>query len=444
MDPAIDFDLPAWLGAVLIFLLLILSAVLSVGETALVSASRPRLYALARKGNPRARRVNKLRERQDEVLASILLGNNLVNIVASSIATGVLISLFGDAGVAYAAIVMTVLVVVFAEVLPKTIAVNRPVRTILFMAPFVELTFRSLGPLSRVVQWIVRQVLRPFGVQRRDAGRQAAEEELRGAIELHVGPDVDVKTERAMLRSILDLAEVEVGQIMVHRRQVVSIDADQKPSAVLEQALASPYTRIPIWRGHPDNVIGVLHAKALLQALRTHRGDPDAINIMEVATRPWFVPESTTLLDQLEAFRRRHEHFALVVDEYGALLGVVTLEDILEEIVGDIAERHEYRIPGVRPQPDGTLVVDGHVTIRELNREFDWHLPDEEAATVAGLVLHEARRIPEVGQVFNFHGFRFEILRRRRNQIQSLRLTPPNVLASRQSAEVVAEPTRAA
>jgi Mg2+/Co2+ transporter CorB len=290
----------------------------------------------------------------------------------------------------------------------------------------------------------VRQVLKAFGVQRASPGAQASEEELRGAIELHVGSDVGVKTERAMLRSILDLAEVEVGQIMVHRRQVVSIDADQKPSAVLEQALASSHTRIPIWRGHPDNVIGVLHAKALLQALRTHRGDPDAINIMEVAARPWFVPESTTLLDQLEAFRRRHEHFALVVDEYGALLGVVTLEDILEEIVGDIAERHEYRMPGVRPQPDGTLVVDGHVTIRELNREFDWRLPDEEAATIAGLVLHEARRIPDVGQVFNFHGFRFEILRRKRHQIQALRVTPPNVLASRQTVELPAAPHRAA
>ena len=228
-----------------------------------------------------------------------------------------------------------------------------------------------------------------------------------------------------MLRSILDLAEVEVGQIMVHRRQIASIDVDQKPSAILEQALASPHTRVPIWRGHPDNVVGVLHAKALLQALRQHRGNPDAINVMEVAQRPWFIPESTNLLDQLEAFRRRHEHFALVVDEYGALLGVVTLEDIIEEIVGDIAERHEYRMPGVRPQPDGSYIVDGHVTIRELNREFDWNLPHEEAATIAGLVLHEARRIPEIGQVFNFYGFRFEILRRRRHQIQALRIIPP-------------------
>ncbi len=423
MDPHFDLDLPLWLAALIILLLLAVSALLSVAETALTSASRPRLYALERKGNLRARRVNRLREKQDQVLSSVLLGNNLVNIVASAFATGVLVDLFGDAGVAYAALVMTVLVVVFGEVLPKTIALNRPVRTILAFVAVLEWTYRLLSPVSRMMQWVVGHVLRAFGAGAVARSAQGAEEELRGAIELH--GDMDDKKERAMLRSILDLAEVEVGQIMIHRRQIVSIDVEQKPSAILEQALASAHTRVPIWRGHPDNVVGVLHAKAMLQALRQHRGNPDAINVMEVAQRPWFIPESTNLLDQLEAFRRRHEHFALVVDEYGALLGVVTLEDSIEEIVGDIAERHEYRMPGVRPQPDGSFIVDGHVTIRELNREFDWRLPDEPASTIAGLVLHEARRIPEIGQVFNFHGFRFEILRRRRHQIQALRLIPP-------------------
>lgn len=423
MEPQFDAGLPTWLSAFIVVVLLVLSALLSLAETALTSASRPRLYGLERKGNLRAQRVNRLREKQDQVLSSILLGNNLVNIVASALATGALVELFGDAGVAYAAIVMTVLVVMFAEVLPKTIALNRPVRTILSFLPLLEFTFKVLSPVSRMMQWLVAHVLRAFGATPAGRSAQGAEEELRGAIELH--GSAEENKERAMLRSILDLAEVEVGQIMIHRRQVVSIDADQKPSAILEQALASPHTRVPMWRGHPDNVIGVLHAKALLQALRQHRGNPDAINVLEVAQRPWFIPESTNLLDQLEAFRRRHEHFALVVDEYGALLGVVTLEDIIEEIVGDIAERHEYRMPGVRPQADGSLVVDGHVTIRELNREFDWRLPDEAAATIAGLVLHEARRIPDAGQIFNFYGFRFEVLRRRRHQIQALRITPP-------------------
>jgi Mg2+/Co2+ transporter CorB len=225
-----------------------------------------------------------------------------------------------------------------------------------------------------------------------------------------------------MLRSILDLADVAVSDIMIHRRQVVAIDADQPPGAILEQALSSPHTRIPLWRGTQDNVIGVLHAKALLAALRANGGDPTTIDIAQIAGRAWFIPDSTSLLDQLEAFRRRREHFALVVDEYGGLMGVVTLEDILEEIVGDIAEKHEFKVPGVRPQADGSFIVDGSVTIRDLNRQFDWRLPDEDAATIAGLVLYEARRIPDVGQILTFHGLRFEILRRKRNQIATLRI----------------------
>ncbi len=427
-----DFELhlPVWLGAVLILGLLLASAYFAIAETALVSSSRPRLHALARKGNLRAARVSKLRERQDAVLSAILLGSNLVNIFASALATGLFIDLFGATGVAYAALVMTVLVVVFGEVLPKTYALNRADRVMLGIVPSLEVTVRLLRPLNRGIRAIVNAILFLIGAHRPARSAEAAVEDLRGAIELHSAPGPEVRKERAMLRSILDLADVHVGEIMTHRRDVISIDADQPAAEILEQALLSPHTRVPLWRGQPDNVIGVLHAKALLRALREHGGNPNAINVLQVAGRPWFIPESTSLLDQLEAFRRRREHFALVVDEYGALLGIVTLEDILEEIVGDIAEAHEFRIPGVRPQPDGTLVVDGHVTIRELNREFDWRLPDEEAATIAGLVLHEARRIPEVGQVFNFYGFRFEIVRRKRNQIAALRVIPPGARAA--------------
>ncbi|MGQ0664555.1 MAG: HlyC/CorC family transporter [Pseudomonadota bacterium] len=425
MEPVFINELPSWLVAAIVAILLLVSAFLSLAETALVSASRPRLYALARQGNPRAMRVNRLRERQDQALSAILLGNNLVNIFASALATGFLVALFGDAGVAYAALGMTVLIVVFGEVLPKTFALNHADRVILALAPAVEATVAVLAPFNQAVGWVVRASLSVLGGHRVSRSREAAGEELRGAIELHGARDPGVRGERAMLRSVLDLADVEVGEIMVHRRQVVAIDADRNPAAILEAALASPHTRIPLWRGQPDNIVGVLHAKALLAALRAHGGNPDAVNIAEIATRPWFIPESTSLLDQLEAFRRRREHFALVVDEYGALLGVVTLEDILEEIVGDIAERHEFNVPGVRAQPDGSLLVDGHVTIRDLNRRFDWQLPNHEAATIAGLVLYETRRIPEVGQVFTFHGLRFEILRRKRNQIAALRVSPP-------------------
>jgi Mg2+/Co2+ transporter CorB len=420
-----DVHLPAWLAGLLIAALLVISAFFAIAETALVSSSRPRLHALARKGSARAVRVARMRERQDNALSAILLGNNLVNVFASAIATGLFIDLFGATGVAYAAIAMTVLVVVFAEVLPKTYALNRADRVLLSIVPALEVAVRLLGPLNQANRMLVRGILRLAGAQRPQRSAEAAVEELRGAIELHAAPDPDVRRERAMLRSILDLADVQVGEIMIHRRDIFSIDADRPATEILEQALLSQHTRVPLWRGQPDNIVGVLHAKQLLRALRAHRSNADTINILEVASRPWFIPESTSLLDQLEAFRRRREHFSLVVDEYGALLGIVTLEDILEEIVGDIAERHEFKLPGVRPQSDGTLVVDGHVTIRDLNREFDWRLPDELAATIAGLVLHEARCIPEVGQVFNFYGFRFEVLRRKRNQIAVLRVTPP-------------------
>jgi Mg2+/Co2+ transporter CorB len=425
MEPELHIDLPLWASATIIVVLLVVSAYFSVAETALISASRPRMHALARKGNRRAQLVEWLSERQVEAVSAMLLGYNIVNIFASALATAALVQMFGDAGVAYAALAMTALVVVFGEVMPKTFALAHADRVILALAPSVQATVAVLSPVNRTVQFIVHHVLRLLGAQRRPRGKNVATEELRGAIELHAVGDTEVGHERKMLRSILDLANVTVGQIAVHRRQVVGISADQSPAQILEQALASPYTRVPLWRGQPDNVVGVLHAKALLIALRAKGGNPDAINPLEIATRPWFIPESTTLLDQLEAFRRRREHFALVVDEYGALVGAITLQDIIEEIVGDIAERHDFKMPGVRPQPDGSYMVDGHVTIRDLNREYDWHLPDAEAATIAGLVLHEARRIPEIGQIFTFHGFRFEILRRKRNQITALRIAPP-------------------
>jgi Mg2+/Co2+ transporter CorB len=248
--------------------------------------------------------------------------------------------------------------------------------------------------------------------------------ELKGAIEVHAGEE-GVKEERRMLRSILELADVEVGQVMTHRRNAITIDAGQTPSAILDLVVNSPYTRLPLWKDDPDNIVGIIHAKDMLRAVRSLNSELDKLDVVELASPPWFIPDSTTLQEQLQAFRQRREHFALVVDEYGSLMGVVTLEDILEEIVGDIADEHDVAVAGVRPQSDGTYIIDGSVPIRDLNREFEWRLPDDEAATIAGLILHEARQIPEVGQIFRFYGFRFEIARRQRNQITGLRVTPP-------------------
>lgn len=407
-----------------ILLLLLLSAFFSGSETALTAASRPRMHQLERKGAHRAAIVNRLRERKDRTIGAILLGNNLVNVLASALATSLLIGVAGDAGVAYATAAMTLLILVFGEVLPKTYALQNPDRAALLFAPVFRVLMAALGPLAAGVQIVIRAMLASVGLYSRESEeRGRALEELRGAIELHSG-QASAAQERAMLRSILDLDDVEVEMVMRHRKDVTALDADLPASRIVDEALSSPYTRIPLWRGQPDNVVAVLHAKELARAVRAHEGDLDALKIDKVASDPWFVPESTTLLHQLQAFRRRHEHFALVVDEYGSLMGIITLEDVIEEIVGEITDEHDVVLDGVLPQRDGSCLVDGGVTVRDLNRRFEWSLPDQEAATIAGLVIAEAKIIPEVGQIFVFHGFRFEILRRQRNRLTRIRISP--------------------
>jgi Mg2+/Co2+ transporter CorB len=412
--------------SILIILLLVLcSAFFAAAETALTAASRPRMHSLAGQGDRRAGVVNRLRAHMEQVIGAVLLGNNLVNILSSALATSLLISLFGEHGVVYATAVMTVLIVVFGEFLPKTFAINDADRLALTVAPSMNVIVRLLNPIIRIMQVFVRAALKLCGVQiSTELGRDKAEEELRGAIDLHAEASGEIEEAGAMLHSILDLDEVAVGDIMVHRSNLALVDADQPPEKIVEEVLASAYTRLPLWRGDQDNIIGVLHAKALLRAVQASGGKVDGLDVVALALPPWFVPDTTTLLAQLRAFRARREHFALVVDEYGALRGVVTLEDIIEEIVGDIEDEHDTGIEGIKPEADGSYVVDGTVTIRDLNRECGWRLPDEVAATVAGLVLHEARRIPEAGQVFVFHGFRFEVLERQRNHIRLLKVTP--------------------
>jgi Mg2+/Co2+ transporter CorB len=411
------------------------SAFFAAAETALTAASRPKMHGLEGEGNRRAGVVNRLRLHMEQVIGTLLLGNNLVNIMSSALATGVLIEIFGARGVVYATGVMTVLIVVFGEVMPKTYAINNADRLALSVAPAMQALVRLVSPIIRVMQIFVRAILRLMGARvTADLGADSAEAELRGAIDLHADATGEEKESGAMLHSILDLGDVIIGDIMVHRSNLSTIDADQSPEKIVEAALASPHTRLPIWRGEPDNIIGVLHAKALLRAVQANAGKLDDIDVVGLALPPWFVPESTSLLAQLRAFRSRREHFALVVDEYGALMGIVTLEDIIEEIVGDIEDEHDVNVTGVKREADGTYLVDGTVTIRDLNREFDWRLPDDDVATIAGLVLHEARRIPEPGQVFVFHGFRFEVLERQRNQIRLLKVTPSESPAAASAA----------
>jgi len=412
-----------------IAILLVLSAFFSGSETALTAASRPLMHQLGQTGNRRAVIVNRLHQKTERLIGAILLGNNLVNIMASALATSLLIVAFGKAGVVYATIIMTFIILIFAEILPKTYAFKNASRVALFVAPVVSALVFVLAPVTHAIQLLIRGMFKAVGIVFDSEGMlesQAAE--LRGAIELHAGDGQSVKHERAMLRSVLDLADVQVSEIMIHRKTIIAVDANDAPQSIIDQVLASPYTRIPLWRGDSDNVVAVLHVKALFKEVRAKEGRIENLDFVSLAAKPWFIPESTTLLDQLLAFRDRREHFSLVVDEYGSLMGIVTLEDILEEIVGEISDEHDVAVTGVRSHSDGSFAVRGSVTLRDLNREFEWGIPDEEAATVAGLVLHESRRIPEVGQAFMFHKFRFEILSRHRHQITSVRITPPSEL----------------
>src|SRR4051794_12059766 len=414
-----------WLSIAIILVCLMLSFFFAGSETALMAFSRARMLRLEKKGNRNAGIVNRLLDQRERLIGALLLGNNAVNIAASSLATSLFLLWFGDVGVIYATIIMTVLVVVFAEVLPKTVAINDPDRIALATSNAIHWVVRLLGPVLIAIEALVRSILRMAGWRvGEDKPVLSAREELRGAVDLlHQEGGVE-KLDRDMFGGLLDLRDLTVSDVMIHRTEMITIDAGEPPEEVVKAVLAAPVTGVPLWRDTAENIIGILHAKDLLRAIQAADGDLSKINIAELARPPWFVPDIRPLSEQLKAFRRRKTHFALVVDEYGEVMGLVTLEDILEEIVGDISDEHDITVTGCKPQPDGSVVVDGAVPIRDLNRLMDWSLPDEDATTIAGLVIHEARAIPEIGQSFTFHGFRFRVLTKERNRITALHVAP--------------------
>ncbi|UWQ19576.1 HlyC/CorC family transporter [Jannaschia sp. M317] len=422
-----------WGIAGAILFLLALSAFFSGSETALTAASRGKLRSQADKGSAGAVRALQVTEDNERLIGSVLLGNNIVNILAASLATALFTSLFGQQGVAVATLVMTALVLIFAEVLPKTYAISNPEAAASRVAPIIALVVRIFSPVVSVVRALVRGILRIFGVNiDADAAIMSAHEEIVGAITLgHTEGGVQ-KEDRDRLLGALDLGDRFVEEIMLHRSNIEMVDAAASPEAILDQCLASRYTRLPVFRDEPENIIGMIHSKDMLRTIdRLVRGDGGGVeavakfDITDVMMEPYFVPETTTLDDQMRQFLKRHTHFALVVDEYGALQGLITLEDILEEIVGEITDEFDQPDePILTPDADGSYRIDGAMTIRDLNRATDWGLPDDEANTVAGLVIHEAQSIPTRGQVFSFHGFRFEVAAREANRITQLRIRP--------------------
>jgi Mg2+/Co2+ transporter CorB len=415
------------LMALVIVALLVVSAVFSAAETALTRASRGRMHQLEREGDPGARGVNRLLADQERMIGAVLIGYNAINILASSLATVVIThAIPGAEGVAIATGVMTLLVVVFVEVLPKTLAIVQADDVARSLSRPMLVVVRVLGPVIAAVQWVVRLTLRIFGV-RLDKGADvlAAREEIRGAVALHHSEGAFETGERQMLGGVLDLSDMDVSEIMVHRRSISMIDADLPLREIVARVIDAEHSRLPLYTGEAENIVGVLHAKDVLKALVEAGGVVERLDVGAIARTPWFIPETTSLKDQLNAFLKRRAPLALVVDEYGALQGLVTLEDILEEIVGEIEDEYDEAVQGVRRQADGWVHVDGDVTIRDLNRAMDWNLPDDHAVTVAGLVIHEARTIPEPGQRFLFFGHHFQVLRRQRNQVTALRVSPP-------------------
>src|SRR3954452_16065089 len=412
-----------WIALAVVFICLLLSAFFAASETALTASSRARMHRLEKHGSRRAAIVNRLRNARERLIGGLLFGNNAVNIAASSIATGVMLNWWGDVGVIYATVVMTFVVVIFAEVLPKTAAFNSPDRIALMVARPIDWTVRLLAPALIAVEALVRWLLRLIGMKvGEDQSLMSPHDELRGTVDLlHHEGSVE-KLDRDMFGGLLDLRDLVVSDVMIHRTDMITVCADDSAEDIINEVLQSPVTRVPLWSGKPENIIGILHAKDLLRAIQADNDDLSKLDVRAIARPPWFVPDIRPLSDQLKAFRRRRTPFALVVDEYGEVMGLVTLEDILEEIVGDITDEHDVAVPGVRPQPDGSVNVDGGVPIRDLNRAMDWSLPDTEATTIAGLVIHEARSIPEAGQTFTFHGFRFRVLRREKNRITALRI----------------------
>ena len=426
-----NIDASSWLTILAIFVLLGISAFFSGSETALTAASRGKLHSMADKGSRGAKRALALTEDIERLIGAVLLGNNLVNILAAALATSLFTRLFGDSGVALATLVMTLLVLIFAEVLPKTYAISNSEGAASFVSAPIRALVIIFAPIVATVRITVRAILRLFGAKMTGLDEDdAAQKEIAGAIALSHSEGNFEKDDRDRLLGALDLKDREVEEIMLHRSDIEIIDAAASPQDIVTQSLASRYTRLPIFKDEPENIIGVIHTKDLLREVdklvRGEDGGPDAIdrlNIIDIAREPYFVPETTPLDDQMREFLLRKAHFALVVDEYGDLQGLITLEDILEEIVGEITDEHDEDAEILDGKDtSGNFKIDGSATIRDVNRMHEWNLPDDEANTIAGLVIHEAQMIPKIGQVFSFHGFRFEIAGRDQNRITKLKV----------------------
>ena len=403
-----------------IIFLLIISAFFSGSETALTAASRPKMYQLEKENNLRAKIVNFLKNKKERLIGTLLLGNNLVNTLATAIATSFFISLLGDnqKGILYSTIVMTLLILIFGEVLPKTIAINKAEKFALLFAPFIKFLVTILSPFTYLINFFTRIILKLFKFEI-STDISTSEDELRGTIDLHAKSEGSTQ-EKDMLQGILDLDDLQVKEIMTHRKNIEVIYVNESINKNIKKILNSQFTRLPLYDKNSDKILGIINVKDVLKNINKKK----KLDLKLIAKNAWFIPETTSVLDQLQEFKKKQRHLAFVVDEYGVLMGIITLEDIIEEIVGDIEDEHDIKIKGAKKSKDGKYTISGNVTIRDINREFGWNLPDKDASTLAGLIFHEIKTIPEPGKIFSFYGFRFEIINVRKNHIELVRVIP--------------------
>jgi len=411
-----------------ILILLVLSAFFSGSETALTASTRSRLTGLGMKGKKNSKIAIALLNKKESLIGAILLGNNLVNILASALATSLFIKMFGNAGVAYAVIIMTVLIVIFSEILPKSYAIANAEKLALIVSPVIKPLVIILAPITWIMEKIVFFILNLMGINHHKNTRSlSVEDEIRGTVSLHHKEGRLYKAGKDMVTGILDLSDVTVEDVMVHRSNIFMVDIDDEPKEIINQVIDSPYSRIPVWKDNNENIIGLIHAKNILKILSKKNSKEIKRNdIKNSLVKTWFVPETTSLKDQLQMHLRRKIKLAMVIDEYGALNGIISLEDIIEEIVGDISDEHDLDLSDITRERDGSLIVNGTTEIRNINRSYGWKLPEEEANTISGFLIHESRSFPKNGQVFHFYGFKFEIIQAEKNTISKIRISSLN------------------
>ena len=398
--------------------LIIISGFLSGSETALTATSKPRIFSKFKKGNKRAKYLLKILDNLENVISALLLSNNLVNILASSLATAVLYDLFGVSGIFYATIIMTIVIVIFAEILPKTYSLGKPNRTALQIAPIIFYLSKLLYPIIFLINLIVKKIFLKKKKEDDKFTDEQSEEELQGVIDMYKTSSPDSEHEKDMLQSILTLNDTTVEEVFTHRKNIYSIDSSLEINAIIKKINNSRFTRIPFWKNNPENIIGLLNVRTLNIDLSKKESSKEII--FDKISKPWFIPETTNLLEQLAAFKNRKEHIAFVVDEYGELLGLITLEDIIEEIVGEIVDEIDLGNEQFTTIDDGTIVTNGESNLKDLYKHFDLDAPLSEASTISGQILEIAKRIPMFGEEVKDDYFNYKVLSHSRKQISKI------------------------